>query len=139
MKGLAFLDTNVVVYTDDAASLCKQPRAIRLITEHQRAGTLVISLQVMQEYFAAATRKLGVDADLAQQKVQLLARGRVVRFNTEDVIAAIELHRLNTVPFWDAMIIHAARVSGAETLYSEDLQTGSRYGRVRVVNPFAEP
>lgn len=43
-------------------------------------------LQVMQEYFAAVTRKLGVDAELAQRKVQLLGRGRVVRFTEGDVI-----------------------------------------------------
>src|ERR1035438_8320504 len=105
MNRLAFFDTDIFVYTDDASAPAKQARAIQLVTNYQRSGLLVISMQVLQEYFAAATGKLGVDAETAQQKVQLLARGRVVRFVEDDVIAAIELHRLNRVSFWDAMIV----------------------------------
>lgn len=138
MKGLAFFDTNILIYADDGASPEKQSRAIRLITEHQRRSSAVISLQVMQEYFAAVTRNLGVDPELAQRKVQLLARGRVVRFIEDDVIAAIELHRLTRVSFWDAMIIHAARLAGAVVLYSEDLQHGAVIGGVPILNPFRE-
>jgi predicted nucleic acid-binding protein len=136
MRGLAFIDTNVLLYCDDSSSPEKCDLAIKLVTQHQRSGTSVISLQVMQEYFAAATRKLGVDAELAQRKVEVLARGRVVRFTESDVIDAIELHRLNHVSFWDAMILHAARIAGAEVLYTEDLQHGSVVAGVKVIDPF---
>lgn len=136
MKALAFFDTNIFVYSDDVAHPEKQARAIDLIADHQRRGALAISLQVLQEYFSAVTRKLGVDPELAQRKIQILARGRVVRFNEDDVIAAIELHRLTRIAFWDAMIVHAARLAGAETLLTEDLQHGSVLGGVSVVNPF---
>ena len=95
-----------------------------------------MSLQVLQEYFVAATRKLGLDPQLAQRKVEILTRCRVVRFETGDVVAAIELHRLNQVSFWDALIVHAARSAGATVLYSEDLQSGAILGGVRVTNPF---
>lgn len=136
MKGLAFFDTNILVYADDVASPVKQAKAIGLFSDHRRRDSAVISLQVMQEYFAAVTRKLGVDAEIAQRKVEILARGKVVRFQERDVIAAIELHRLTRVSFWDAMIIHAARAANAAVLYSEDLQHGSVLGGVPVVNPF---
>jgi predicted nucleic acid-binding protein len=96
----------------------------------------VVSLQVLQEYFAAATRKLGVAPEMAQRKVEILARGRVVRFEASDVIAAIELHRLTQISFWDALIVHAARLAGVAVLYTEDLQSGAVLGGVRVVNPF---
>jgi predicted nucleic acid-binding protein len=89
---------------------------------------LVISLQVLQEYFAAATRKLGVPAKTAQRKVEVLARGKVVRFTERDVIAAIELHRLVRISFWDAMIVHAARAANVAVLYSEDLGHGKTTG-----------
>ncbi len=65
MKGPVFFDTNVPIYADDAPSPQKQARAIQIITDYRRSRLLVISLQVMQEYFAAATRKLAVDAELA--------------------------------------------------------------------------
>jgi predicted nucleic acid-binding protein len=86
--------------------------------------------------FYAATRKLRVDPDLAERKVQLLARGRVVRIEPEDVVAAIELHRLKRISFGDALIVHGARLSGAGILYTEDLQHGATFGAVRIVNPF---
>jgi predicted nucleic acid-binding protein len=137
MSGLAFFDTNVLVYADDTSSPRKQDRAIALFTEHFSRGTAVVSLQVLQEYFSVATRKLGVAPELAQRKVEVLARARVVRFEAGDIIAAIELHRLTQVSFWDALIVHAARSAGVTVLYTEDLQTGAVPGGVRVVNPFA--
>jgi predicted nucleic acid-binding protein len=136
MKGLAFFDTNVLVYADDAAAPAKQARAISLIVEHRRENSLVVSLQVLQEYFAAATRKLKVDPAIAQSKVEILARGRIVRFTEHDVIAAIELHRLAQLSFWDAMIVHAARAVKAVVLYSEDLSHGSVVAGVTLRNPF---
>lgn len=136
MKHPAFFDTNILVYTDDEDSAEKQRRSVELFVSYQRASLAVVSLQVLQEYFATITRKLGIDAEHAQRKVETLARGRVVRFTERDVIASIELHRLSRISFWDAMIVHAARVAGAEILYSEDLQHGSVLGGVSVVNPF---
>ncbi|MEX2262547.1 MAG: PIN domain-containing protein [Bryobacteraceae bacterium] len=136
MNGLAFFDTNVLLYADDASLPEKQERAIALFAEHLRNGTAVVSLQVLQEYFAAATRKLRVAPEVAQRKVEILARARVVRFNVSDVIAAIELHRLTRISFWDAMIVRAARSAGAKVLYTEDLQTEAVLGGVLVVNPF---
>ena len=137
MNGLAFFDTNVLVYADDASSPEKQDRAIALFAEHLRLGTAVVSLQVLQEYFVVATRKLRLAPEVAQGKVEILSRSRVVRFYAHDIIAAIELHRLAHISFWDALIVHAARSAGAALLYSEDLQPGSVLGGVRVVNPFA--
>jgi predicted nucleic acid-binding protein len=136
MTKLAFFDTNILVCADDVSVPKKQTQAIGLVAEHQRVGSMAISLQVMQEYYAAATRKLGVDPELAQRKVEILARGRVVRFSEDDVIAAIELHRLKQLSFWDALIVHAARLSAAPVLYTEDLQDGACFGSVTVVNPF---
>ena len=136
MNGLAFFDTNILIYADDASAPTKQARAIQLVTDFQRQAMAVVSLQVMQEYFVAVTRKLGVDPELAQRKVELLGRGRVVRCVESDVVAAIELHRLTRISLWDAMIVHAARLAGAAVLYTEDLQHGSVLGGVPVVNPF---
>jgi predicted nucleic acid-binding protein len=139
MSDLAFFDTNVLVYADDDLSPEKQARATRLVEDYGVRDAMVVSLQVLQEYFATITRKLGVDAEHAQRKVELFARGNVVRFEARDVIAAIELHRLTRISFWDAMIVHAARLAGASVLYTEDLQHGTVLGGVPVVNPFLKP
>ena len=136
MSGFVFFDSNVLVYSDDGSSKAKQRRAIDLIARHLADGTAVFSLQVLQEYFAVSTRKFKVPAETAQQKVQIFARAKVVYFTPSDVIAAIELHRLRGLSFWDSLIVYAARLAGAGILYSEDLQTGGMVESVRVVNPF---
>jgi predicted nucleic acid-binding protein len=138
MKGLAFFDTNILIYADDASAKRKREQAISLIVEHRGGNSMVTSLQVLQEYYAAATRKLGVAAEIAQRKVEILARGRVVRFTEQDVIASIELHRLAKISFWDAMIVQAARLAGAAVLYSEHMGHGATIGGVKIRNPFTE-
>lgn len=136
MSSLVFFDTNILLYADDRRSPAKQENAAHLFAKHLRENTAVVSLQVLQEYFVIATRKLGLDAVVAQQKAETIACAKVVCFSAPDVIAAIELHRLGNLSFWDALIVHAARISGATILYSEDLHAGARIGGVKVVNPF---
>jgi len=96
-------------------------------------------LQVLQEYFSAATRKLKVPADKAQQKIEIMARCRVVCLESADVVRAIELHRPSQISFWDVLIVQAARLSAAATLFSEDLQTDSVISGIKIINPFAHP
>jgi predicted nucleic acid-binding protein len=136
MSRFVFFDTNVLVYTDDNSAPHKKDRATSLFAEHLRKETATVSLQVLQEYFVAATRKLGVPVEAAQRKVEIIARARVVRLLAADVIAAIELHRLSKISFWDGLIVQAARSAGALRLYSEDMGSGTVIGGVRVENPF---
>jgi predicted nucleic acid-binding protein len=133
---LAFFDTNVLIYADDSSVPDKQKRADDLFRGHLQHGMAALSLQVLQEYYATVTRKLGIAADFAQRRVEIFSLANVVRFEVADIIAAIELHRLIRISFWDALIVHAARVAGAAALYSEDLQSGAVLGGVRIVNPF---
>jgi predicted nucleic acid-binding protein len=133
---LAFFDTNVLVYSDDVAAPIKQKRASSLLDDHLSRDTAVLSLQVLQEYFATVTRKLHVPSERAQRRVEIFSCAKIVRFEIADLVAAIELHRLTQISFWDAMIGHAARIGGATVLYSEDFQHGKILGGVRIINPF---
>jgi len=96
----------------------------------------VVSLQILQEYFAAATRKLGVEAAIARRKVELFANYHLVVLDVDDVLAAIDLHRLHQLAFWDALVVRAARQGGCSVLYTEDLQDGRSIDGVTIVNPF---
>ena len=136
MSGRSFLDSNVLVYTDDRSAPAKRRRAVELVAEHRRAGTGVVSLQVLQEYFVAATRKLQVDAATARRKVELLSEFDVAAPDLSDILAAIDLHRLHGFSFWDALVFRAAKQSGCSVLLSEDFQDRREVDGVRVVNPF---
>jgi predicted nucleic acid-binding protein len=132
----SFFDTNVLVYADDKAVPAKQRRSVELVAEHRRAGTGVVSLQVLQEYFVNATRKLGIEASLARRKVELLAEFDVAAPDVNDILAAIDLHRLHKFSFWDALILRSAKQAGCRVLLSEDLQGQRAVDGVQLVNPF---
>ena len=136
MSVRSFIDTNVLVYADDKGAPAKQKRAVELVSEHRRSRTGVISLQVLQEYFVTVTRKLHVDARIARRKVELLAEFDVASPDVADVLAAIDLHRLHGMNFWDALIVCSARQAGCSVLFSEDMQGAREIDGVRIINPF---
>jgi predicted nucleic acid-binding protein len=131
-----FLDSNVLLYTDDQANPGKQKRAIQILTELRQLRSGVISLQVLQEYFVIATRKYGVGHDDARQKIELFAAFEVVEPGLGDVFAAIDLHRLRRLSYWDALIVQTAKRAGCPILFSEDMQHGQIIDGIRIVNPF---
>jgi predicted nucleic acid-binding protein len=133
----SFLDTNILLYCDDRADLRKQAIAVKSWTQLRRSGEGVISVQVLQEYFLNATRKLNLDPALARRRVEQHAQFQVVIPSVPLVLAAIDLTRLIQISFWDALIVEAARSASCEQLLSEDLQHGQIISGVRVVNPFA--
>lgn len=132
----SFIDTNVLVYTDDQDDPVKQARALDLLAQLRGAGNGVLSTQVLSEYFHAATKKLGVDAALARRKVELFSRFRLVGIDVDMVLAAIDLHRLHQFAIWDALVIKAAQTAHCRELVTEDLQHGQVIDGLRIRNPF---
>lgn len=136
MSVRSFFDTNVLVYSDDYDSPAKQAIALGLLEQARLGGSGVLSTQVLQEYFTAVTRKLGVSSAIARRKVELFARLDVVVPDVPDILAAIDLYRLHRFSFWDGLVIRAALRSGCTTLYTEDLQSGSRIDGLTILDPF---
>jgi predicted nucleic acid-binding protein len=132
-----FFDTNVLLYADDADAGDKATVARELLREAFLQRTGVISVQVLQEYFVNACRKLRLEAHAARARLEIYGGFDVVVPNTALVLEAIDLHRLDTISFWDALVVCSAQRAGCSVVYSEDLQHGRRFGRLRVVNPFA--
>jgi predicted nucleic acid-binding protein len=136
MTERTFIDTNVLVYADDASAGAKRERALAVLAELVGASQAVVSTQVLQEYFVVATRKLGVPPEVARRKVEVLSRLDVVIVRPELVIAAIDLHRLHSISFWDALIVRAAAAASCARVLSEDLQHDQVLDGVRITNPF---
>ena len=45
--------------------------------------------------------------------------------------------RLFRLSYWDCLILAAAKLSGCDAVYSEDMSASQDYDGVRVINPFA--
>jgi predicted nucleic acid-binding protein len=138
MSARSFFDSNVLVYTDDHDAPRKQARSLEVVERARLEGRGVVSTQVLQEYFAAATRKLRVPPEIARRKVELFARFDLVLIDLPDILGAIDLHRLHRLAFWDALVLRAATRAGCGELLSEDFPHGSLIDGVRIVNPFRD-
>ena len=138
MNGREFLDTNVLIYADDARDPRKRERARELIRRLMREGRGVLSLQVLQEFFAAATRKLNMSSEDARSRIVQYSRFDVVTLDTVDLVAAIDLHRLHRVSIWDALVVRAALNGTCTTLHTEDMQDGYVVETLTLRNPFSD-
>ena len=137
MSELAFFDTNVLVYMHDTRYAYKREVALRLFRRHLYSKTLVISTQVLQEFYVVVSRKLeNVRSGQARALTEEYARLNVLTIRSEHVLKAIDLRSRYQISFWDGLILAGAEAAQASLVLSEDLGHGQTYDGVRVENPF---
>jgi predicted nucleic acid-binding protein len=135
--GVRFADTNVLLY---AISRSREERrkaeiALRLLA----SDDLVLSVQVLQEFYVQATRTTRVDR-LSHEQATLLIESWL-RFPVQDTTVPLVQAALQTadrfrVSYWDAAIVEAARAQGCRLVLSEDLADGQGFDGVTIENPF---
>src|SRR5947209_410825 len=138
MSGRAFLDTSVLVYLYDTDAPEKQEAARRVLEHGADDGWLVISTQVLQEFYASVTKKFAKrlsDTEIVLA-MQGLRRLRTIQVDVPMIFEAIEVARRFKISFWDGLIVRAALSAGCARLLTEDLQHGLRIGALTVENPF---
>lgn len=134
-----FVDANVLVYAFDSSAAAKQTAAAQLLERLWGSGTGCLSVQVLQEFFVTVTQKVArpLSTDEAADRVRELATWKVYAPASDDVLAAIALHKQAQINFWDAMIVHAAAELGCHALWTEDLSDKQVLRGVRIRDPFA--
>jgi len=136
MTASVFFDTNILVYaaTGTGKDERKRQRAMELV-ESENFGT---SAQVLQEFFVTVVKKASrpLSAEQALEWIEQWSAFPCQAVDHRLVRIAIERSERYAISYWDAAILAAAEALGAHTVYSEDLNHGQKYGRVRVVNPF---
>ena len=133
---LAFVDTNVLLYaaSTDPTEAGKRTEARRVLSD----GAFAFSVQVAQEFFVNATRKLTPALSSADALAFLkgINPATVVAIDYELFEEATKIQQRFQISYWDAAIVAAAKRLNCGILYSEDLSEGQSYDGVRVVNPF---
>lgn len=127
-----FFDTNVVFYllSEDAA---KADRAEELLAAGGR-----VSVQVLNEFAAVASRKVGMGwTDIGEILTQVRAVCPVEPLSIETLERRLVIVSRYGLSVYDAMIVASALLAGCKELYSEDLQHGQIFERqLTVRNPF---
>ena len=138
MSERIFIDTNILVYLFDADSAEKQNRSREIIADEDIRSRIVISTQVLQEFYVAVTRKLAIPLNLddAEKAVTDLSALPVVQVDVSTILRAIKISRHLKFSFWDSLIVESAISAGAKILYSEDLQHGQTIDELQIINPY---
>jgi len=114
----------------------KRATALRLVEQGWSApGQTAISAQVLQEMHVNLERR-GVAKTEAAQIIRDYASWPVVDNSLEILLTALDEQARWQLSLWDALILAAARASGASEIYTEDFNHGQDYGGIRAINPF---
>jgi predicted nucleic acid-binding protein len=131
-----FLDTNILLYAHDASAGAKQDRSIELVTRLAANRSGAISVQVLAEFYSAATKKLRMKSEEAEEIIRDFGVWTVHRPGHSDLLKASQLHRRHNLSWWDALVVNSAVELGCSVLWSEDLNHEQRVGSLTVRNPF---
>lgn len=136
MNANPFVDTNVWVYAHlKAPGEPRHPQALKLI---ENAARLVVSTQVLGEYYNAMLRNRIPDALIVKNLAGIVALCQLRPVDLAVVQAAAELRQRYGYSYWDSQLLAAALSEDCDTFYSEDMQADQIIdGRLRIVNPFS--
>jgi len=140
MSASRFVDSNILIYAHDSEAGRKREVARLSLQELWETNSGVLSTQVLQEFYVNVTRKIPrpIARGTARDIVRQYGAWTVVTIDPDMVCQASELEERCQLSFWDAMVVIAARASGADTLLTEDLNHGQMIAGVRIHNPFLE-
>lgn len=138
MSDRFFLDTNILVYAYDNHDPQKQSQAQKLLTVGIERENLVLSVQVLGEFFNAATRHIPqpLTADEVGEIINTLSVLPIQEVDLVMVNQAVDIHKKYQISYWDSLIVSAAERAGCAEIVTEDLSDGQIYHDIRVRNPF---
>lgn len=138
MNDNIFVDTSILLYSRDVTEPEKQAIASAKLTElwDKRNGRL--SVQVLNEYFISATRRLnpGLSSEEAWDDIEALSAWKPLPLDMATLSRAFAAQRRYELSWWDSMIVAAAEAAGCSRILSEELPSGAEFFGIIVENPF---
>jgi predicted nucleic acid-binding protein len=134
MSDKAFVDTNIWVYAHlQQSGDDKGKKASQLV---ETAPHLVISTQVLSEYYAVMLRNGAEDAWIQSNLEAMAYFCEVGPVSLTSIRSAHRVRLRYQFSYWDSLIIASALETGCNLLYSEDMQAGQEIeGCLRIENP----
>lgn len=133
-----FVDTNVLIYTRDPRDSAKMTRALTWLDVLRLARRVVLSHQVLAEYYSVATTRLrpGLPAEDARRDLELFLSWPIVAGEQRVYTLAFDVQDRFHFAWWNCLIAAAALIGGCTHLISEDFSHGQRIDGLTVINPF---
>ncbi|WP_045410796.1 PIN domain-containing protein [Thermoanaerobacterium saccharolyticum] len=136
--GLQFVDTNILVYAHDISAGRKHEIAKKLLKDLWNTRNGCLSTQVLSEFYVTITKKVKrpLSPSQASQIISDLGLWKLDIPNVEDILDAIQISQRYMISFWDSLIVCSAINLDCSIIWSEDLNSGQYFDKVKVVNPF---
>ena len=135
-KDKIFIDTNVLVYTQNDKQREKQLICRKTLSFLIEKNLLVISTQVMQEYYNVATQKMRLEKLYVKRTIEMFDVYETITIKPSIIFQAIDIHILHQLSFWDSLIISAAKSADCTMILTEDMNDGQVIEGVKIQNPF---
>ena len=137
MTGLAFVDTNILLYAHDKAAGVKRERSIECLRQLWDTHSGALSVQVLQEFYVNVTRKLASPLGVSVAREILGTYGAWIRAGptVDTLLRGSHIAEFSKLSFWDGMIVASAEQAGATRLLTEDLNHGQVIVGILIVNP----
>jgi len=136
MISKSFIDTNILIYSNDKAYPEKQNKSKEIIRELFKNGNGVISTQILHEYFVISTQKLKLSVRDVRNQIDNLLDFEVIDIDVPLIKEAIDCSILDQISYWDALVVVAAQRGGCGTVLTEDLNHGQIIKGVKIENIF---
>jgi predicted nucleic acid-binding protein len=137
---VAIADTNVLVYAVDRTEPRKQGLAIDVLKRLGTTRRLVLTSQVLGEFYRVSTRRIPAPLDPVTAAVRverLTDQVRVLSVDARVVLKAVQLATMLGMSYWDAQLVATAKVNAVSLVLSEDFPHRSEVEGVRFLDPFA--
>jgi len=134
-----FVDSNVLIYSQDTSEPLKQRQARSWLEHLWRTRSGRVSFQVLREVYVNLTRKVPNPLPVASARniVRLFLEWNPRPEAPEFFETAWEIESKFNLSWWDSMIVAAAHLMECRYLLTGDLQEGAHLNKLVVINPFS--
>jgi predicted nucleic acid-binding protein len=135
MKDKAFLDTNILIYSQRSDDLAKRSISQKLIQN----GGFTVSTQSFNELCNVLIKKYKIDADKIFEVIYVISElaQEVFIINENTIFNALKVHKKYKYSYYDSLIIASALECECSYLFSEDMNDRQIIDdRFTIINPF---
>ena len=136
MTGKVFIDTNILLYAEFDDGADKHRITKKLLLQDILGAEIIISTQVINEFYVQAMRKGKSDGEIEEVLQQYITKFNVLPLDINIVKDTWRIKKQYKFSYWDSLIVAASLSSGCNVLYTEDLQDGQIIeNTLNVINP----
>lgn len=130
------LNTNILIYAVDRDAKEKHKRAMSIVDQAIHLDC-VLTLQVLCEFYVAATRKkYATHEEVSSFIKELMVVFPVITSSRTTLPLALKVKEDHNLSFWDALLWATAKENGCSLIISEDFQDNVMLGGIKIKNPF---